>query len=129
MRAALILVTIIFSSSLVGIKITVPAHAKPWQCVLWPKSCQVPDPLPAPEPPAAQQPSQAAPPVVPKPTAKSHPRIKSKFAKPKRKAALPSWCKQVPSWASVAQMQSEATKRGHVLTSQQAQACLDSKKG
>lgn len=46
MRTAIILAAVL---------VAVPAHAKPWQCVLWPKTC-LPEAVPVPTPrPAAKQ--------------------------------------------------------------------------
>jgi hypothetical protein len=132
MKSALILAAVLIAA---------PAHAKPWQCVLWPKSCQAPVPvlIPAPDPPAvAAEPSKAVPPVaVPVPAAKPHPkpalaksrRIKSKFKKAKTHTA---WCSRVPSWATMGMIETAAKAHGVEMTDHyraQAQACLNSKKG
>lgn len=136
MRAALVLAALLLAA---------PAQAKPWECVLWPKSCQAPvsSPLPVPEPPAAlPAPIQVAPPVAPvkhakpHPKAKPHPRIKSKFAKPKRKAVdnsgpdlpWPCWMVRLRAGGrSNAELAAEGRSQGIKLTAKQerqALACL-----
>jgi hypothetical protein len=126
--------------------VAVPAQAKPWQCVLWPKTCPAPVSAPAnPEPPLSQPaPIQPAPPITgikntletpPRPTVKVAPkppkRIKSNFAKPKRKVvALPWWCARIPKGTTIAQIEDAAPTFGVTLTPEnrrQAWACLASK--
>lgn len=152
MKAALTIVIALAAS---------PVEARPWQCVLWPNTCQmdqppsesVPLPVPVPverppivpptEPTVAPAPARA--PLVvhraPKAAAKPVPakkatppkRIKSKFAKSKRRVATdPSWCSRVPSWASLEMIEAAATARGIAMTErqrQQARDCLATKKG
>lgn len=92
MKAALILAAVLAS---------LPAHAKPWQCVLYPRTCDVliPVPVPAPpeirpEPPPVFVPAPVPlPPVVVQPApavAKPHHKpaakpVKSKFKKVKKR--------------------------------------------
>lgn len=126
--------------------LAVPAQAASWQCVLWPSACKVqvpaePEPVLPPIasepvlPPPAAAPVPAPPPIVsvrppaPKPTAKPRPRIKAKFAKPKR-AAVPSWCRYVPPGTTMKRIEDEAEARGKVMSAshrQQAKACIASK--
>jgi hypothetical protein len=87
MKAALILAAVLLA---------LPAQAKPWQCVLYPRTCDAPVVVtaPAPEPeivPVPRPRPQAAPVAAPavakphhKPDAKPA-RVKSKFKKAKRK--------------------------------------------
>jgi hypothetical protein len=125
MKTALILAAVLLAT---------PAHAKPFMCVLFPKSCI--EPTAAPEPAPAPV---AVPPVVVKPPPKAkplprviRPKYKPAPAKARRKhAAVPSWCSWVPAGTSIDRMKTEAKSRGIAWTSSaaaQAQACLNSKK-
>lgn len=129
--------------------VVVPAQGASINCVLWPKTC--PAGVVAPVEPAPVQPQPlplpaAAPPapviiVAPRarPAAKPALRIKSKFAKPKRKAVdnsgpdLPWPCWQVRLGAggrSNAELAAEGRSRGIKLTpkqERQALACLGRK--
>lgn len=128
MRAVLTLVAVL--------AMLVAARAKPLECVLWPKSCQVPVVIPAsPAPPVSQPAPMPVPPVAiprpaPRPVAKPRPRIKSNFAKPKRKTVT-AWCARVPAGTPLWMVQNAAARElGRPLTAgenQQARACLASK--
>lgn len=136
MRAALILAALL---------ITIPAHAKTWQCWAYPKTCQAPAavealPVAPPVAPVDVAPVAVAPLPAPRPAAKRAPgvvtplpskvkRVKSKFAKPKRKAAVEWWCSYVPAGATEAQIIKAAADRNRVISHAQAGACLASKKG
>lgn len=129
-----------------------PVEARPWQCVLWPNTCQLdqppappepslpppvpvqPAPLPVPVPAPAPPPVVARPPAA-RPPAKAAPakRIKSTWAKPKRKpAAMPAWCARVPAGTPLWMVKSAAIRElKRPLTDAeigQAQACLASKR-
>lgn len=114
-----------------------PVEARPWQCVLWPNTCQMDQPPPeaAPAPvQAAPIPEVVAPPATVArvkarpPVAKPRPRIRSKWVKPRRKqVAVPSWCSRVPKGTTMAQIEAAAPAWGVTLTPasrRQAEACL-----
>jgi hypothetical protein len=126
MRTALILAAVLLAT---------PAHAKPFMCVLFPKSCI--EPTAAPEPAPAPV---AVPPVVVKPPPKAkplprviRPKYKPAPAKARRRAAMPSWCDRIPSGTTMERVGSVAPLLiGRPLTATeraQARACIASKKG
>lgn len=141
MRASALIILVLAAS---------PVEAKPWQCVLWPKTCQMDEAIPAPPepvqtapvppppipppPPAVAPPPAPAPRVMPPaPKIAAPKRIKSNFAKPKRKTVTvqASWCAKVPSWATLSMIEAAASTRGVTMTEgqrQQALKCLESKR-
>lgn len=146
MRTALILAAML---------VAVPAQAKPWNCVLWPKQCAepvpveaapVPAPRPVEAPPEPQStpapaPASAAVPslppaarareVTPKPLPRIiRPKYKPAPAKARRaaKAKQVDWCKHVPAIATEGQVIKGAAGYGLTVSVAQARACLKSKK-